>query len=453
MVQQTISSRRQVDRAAGMGTQCVFSKLFSIAALLSSVLVGIIPMSTSASAADYILGPQDKLRIRVFEWRPVTGSAFEWAPLNGEFEISAAGNLSLPIIGIIAAAGRSVEQVSASIGDQLKIRIGLQERPTPSVEVSEYRPFFITGLVSKPGKYSYSPGLTVIQALSMAGGSSGPIDTLSLAVQRESLAGRGDLRTLEVERVSLLARQARLEAILKNQPSVSFPAELVAKANQAVVSRVMREEQALFEIRARTIEAQIDALNQAKILASRQIETLKAKAASLAKQVEMANKELGTVSKMVSQGLTVSSRQFGASQNLSELESRSLDVSLALLKAQQDIAKVDPDITDLRNRSNMSALMDASEVRDRLAANSEKAETVRALLENNQARAPEAANFALDASENAFLTTIERKVDGAVSTQVAGDNEMIAPGDLVRVTRSPMTSSRAGTRDRAVLQN
>lgn len=453
MVQRSITSRRQFTGKDKMGNRCGFSKLSSAVALLSSVLLGMMQAVTPALAADYVLGPQDKLRIRVFEWRPVTGSAFEWAPLNGEFEISAAGNLSLPIIGMIAASGRSVEQVSASIGDQLKIRIGLQERPTPSVEVSEYRPFFITGLVSKPGRYSYIPGLTVIQALSMAGGSSGPIDTLSLSVQRESLTGRGDLRTLEVERVSLLARQARLEAILKNQLSVTFPAELVAKANQAVVARVMREEQALFEIRGRTIEAQIDALNQAKILASRQIETLKAKAASLAKQVEMANKELGTVSKMVSQGLTVSARQFGASQNLSELESRSLDVSLALLKAQQDIAKVDPDITDLRNRSNMSALMDSSEVRDRLAANSEKAETVRALLENNQVRAPEAANFALDANDHAFLTTIEREVGGAVKTLVAGDNEMIEPGDLVRVTRSPVTSSPARTGDRAVLQN
>jgi polysaccharide export outer membrane protein len=452
MLQQTTSNQ-----AGGIDDQracpSVFSKFLKGAVLGLSMVMAMMQAPTLASAADYVLGPQDKLRIRVFEWRPVTGSAFEWAPLNGEFEISAAGNLSLPIIGMIAAAGRSIEQVSLSIGEQLKIRIGLQERPTPSVEVSEYRPFFITGLVSKPGKYSYSPGLTVIQALSMAGGSSGPIDTLSLTVQRESLAGRGDLRTLEVERVSLLARQARLEAILKNQGSVTFPAELLAKANLAVVARVMREEQALFDVRERTMKAQIDALNQTKVLASRQIEALNAKAASLTKQVELANKELGTVSKMVSQGLTVSSRQFGASQNLSELESRSLDVSLALLKAQQDIAKVDPDIADLRNRSNMSTLMDASEVRDRLAANAEKAETVRALLENNQARAPQAADFAPDAGENAFLTTIERSVDGALTTLVSDDNDLIAPGDLLRVTRSPTPDSRAGAPDRTALQN
>lgn len=427
-----------VHTAARRTTYRLPGPLWTLIVALGTVVA--VHIGTPACAAVYTLGAQDKVRIRVFEWRPVTGSAFEWTPLNGEFEISAAGNLSLPIIGTIPAAGLSTEQVSVLIGDQLKTRIGLQERPSPSVEVSEYRPFFVAGLVSRPGKYSYSPGLTVIEALSMAGGSAGASDALFMAVQRDSLMSRGDIRALETERVSLLARQARLDAILKAQTSVTFPIELSEKSNQASIARILREEQALFDIRQRSIASQIEALVQTKVLATRQIEALTAKTASLAKQTELANKELGSVTKMVSQGLTVSSRQFSASQNLADLESRNLDVSLALLKAQQDIAKVDPDISDLRNRDRMSALTEASEIRDRLAANAEKAVTAVALLEHNIARAPEAARLALDTGD-AFVTTVERRIDGAVKIMNVDDNEPIAPGDLLRVSRRPATTA------------
>jgi polysaccharide export outer membrane protein len=92
--------------------------MFFPAALATLALFWVSP----ASAADYILGPQDTLKIRVFEWRPSTGTVFEWVPLTGEFVISAAGNLSLPIIGTVPAAGMTLEQVSQNIGERLQMQ-------------------------------------------------------------------------------------------------------------------------------------------------------------------------------------------------------------------------------------------------------------------------------------------------------------------------------------------
>ncbi len=400
------------------------------AAIMLSAVLG----STGVFAADYILGPQDKLRIRVFEWRPTTGAAIEWAPLTGEFVISAAGNLSLPIIGAVPAAGMTSEQVAESISERLKTQVGMQKRPNASVEVSEYRPFFLTGLVAKPGRYDYSPGLTVIQALSMGGGTFGLTDPNLVGLQREALVARGDLRSLEVERLSLLTRQARLDAITQGQPSISFPPELTARANEPLIDRMMKQERDLFDTRQRSLRTEVDALNQAKLLAANQIEALNSKAASLAKQIEMANKDVGTVSKLISQGLTVSSRELGANQNLAQLESQNLDVALANLKARQDIAKADGDIADVNNRYRVQALTEAADVRDRLAANREKAATTQALLDNVQARAPAAAaSLAIEDSQRSLKTTIDRVVDGNLRIIAVGDNDAVAPGDVIRV--------------------
>ncbi|HEY0122521.1 MAG TPA: polysaccharide biosynthesis/export family protein [Rhizobium sp.] len=434
--------RRAPDTAHPRRRRLSACRLSFLAAIALFQMLGI----SGALADDYVLGPQDRLKIRVFEWRPMAGTAIEWAPLTGEFVISTAGNLSLPIIGTVPAAGMTLEQVAESIGERLKMQVGMQKRPNASVEVAEYRPFFLTGLVTRPGKYSYSPGLTVVQALSMAGGTFGLTDPNLVGLQRDALVARGDLRALEIERFSLLARQARLDAVTQDQTSITFPPELAARASDPTVDRMIREEQDLFDTRQRSLSTEIDALNQAKLLATNQIEALNSKAVSLAKQIELANKDVGTVSKLISQGLTVSSREIGANQNLAQLESQNLDVSLANLKARQDIAKADGDIADVRNRYRVLALTEATEVRDRLAANREKAMTTRALLDNIQARAPAAAaSLAADDSQRTLVTTIDRIVNGTLRTIAVSDNDLVVPGDVIRVEDQKTAPSEQAT--------
>lgn len=399
--------------------------------------------TSAAMAEDYILGPQDVLKIRVFEWRPSTGTAFEWVPLTGDFSISAAGNLSLPIIGTIPAEGKTLEQVSAMIGERLQNQVGLQKRPNAAVEIASYRPFFVTGMVATPGKYNFSPGLTVVQALSMAGGI-GPVDANVISLQRDALSGRGDLRALEAERLELVARQARVDAILANATEVTFPSELTSEQGQPRIAKMMKEERALFDMRARSMETEIDALNRAKLLAVNQIDALKAKSASLAKQIALANKDVGSVNKLVSQGLTVSARQLGANQNLAELESRNLDVSLAILKTQQDMTKVDQDIGDVRNRYRIDTLTEAAQLRDRFASNAEKIATERDLLRNLEVRAPAAmAALEEDKESYGFVTTINRVIDGSVESLIVSDNDPVSPGDVIRVERREQTSPAA----------
>jgi len=391
---------------------------------------------TPARSAEYTLGPQDVLKIRVYEWRPNAGVAFEWIPLTGEFSVSAAGTLSLPIVGTVPVGGKTLDEVSSLIGDQLQKQVGLQKRPNASVEISTYRPFFVSGMVSQPGKYGYVPGLTVIQALSMAGGM-GQSDPAMITLQRDALVSNGDLRQLEVERFGLLARQARVDAFLDENETtaISFPEELTSQSDKPLVARMMRDEQALFDTRTHLMKAELERLSQAKVLATNQLETLRQKDSSLAKQIDMATKDLASINRMVSQGLTVSSRQLGANQGLADLESRGLDVSLAILKAQQDIAKLDQEIADFNRTYRGEALSEAADLRDRLAANAEKAQTARALLTNIGMRAP-AALAALDADgAPGFVTLINRNVGGTMQTLVAGENDPVAPGDIVRVER------------------
>lgn len=149
-------------------------------------------------ATGYTLGPGDKVRIITFGGEQLTG----------EFRVSDSGNIALPLLGSVHAAGETPEGLQQSIASELKAK-HLFEKPELSVEVTQYRPIFILGEVTKPGEYPYEPGMTVLSAVSTAGGFTyrAVTDTASVVrttdgataegtVARQSLVQPGDVITI-----------------------------------------------------------------------------------------------------------------------------------------------------------------------------------------------------------------------------------------------------------------
>jgi protein involved in polysaccharide export with SLBB domain len=82
--------------------------------------------------------------------------------------LSDAATISYPILGEIQLYGKTVSELEALIRDGLKGRYLVN--PQVTVTIIEYRNFFINGQVEKTGSYQYFPGLTVLKAISLAGG-------------------------------------------------------------------------------------------------------------------------------------------------------------------------------------------------------------------------------------------------------------------------------------------
>ena len=89
--------------------------------------------------------------------------------LSGIYDISPAGTLSMPLIGTVRAAGRTRAEVEHEITRLYASGKFLQE-PKITVSVTGYRPFYIFGEVTTPGKYAYTSGLDVLTAVATAGG-------------------------------------------------------------------------------------------------------------------------------------------------------------------------------------------------------------------------------------------------------------------------------------------
>ena len=112
----------------------------------------------AAGMVEYKLGAGDLLRVVVFGHEG----------LSGEFQVKGSGHVSLPLIREVKAVDLTLRQLEQAITDALKPDFLLN--PRVSVEILNYRPFYIIGEVKRPGSYPYVNEMTVVNAIALAGG-------------------------------------------------------------------------------------------------------------------------------------------------------------------------------------------------------------------------------------------------------------------------------------------
>ena len=139
----------------------------------------------SQLVAPYRLDAGDQLRIVVFGQ----------ADLSNTYLVDQAGMISMPLIGTVEARGHTTSDMEAAVAARLKN--GYLRNPDVSVEVDRYRPFFVMGEVGIAGQYAFVPGMTVQQAIAVAGGFSVRADKFTVQVTR-SYGGRVETARLNL---------------------------------------------------------------------------------------------------------------------------------------------------------------------------------------------------------------------------------------------------------------
>ena len=111
-----------------------------------------------AGDGPYRLDSGDRLQLTVFG-QP---------DLSGEFIVRDDGAVAIPLLGAVPARDLTAEQLAGAVTTRLAD--GLLVDPDVTVQVLEYRPFFVLGEVVQPGEYPYQPRLTVLAGVAIAGG-------------------------------------------------------------------------------------------------------------------------------------------------------------------------------------------------------------------------------------------------------------------------------------------
>ncbi len=136
-----------------------------------------IPPGTGPVFVDenYRLGTGDKVKVTVYGEDD----------LSGEFFVDGSGQVQLPLVGQVKAAGLTIHEFVSEVQTMLSTKY-LRD-PKVSAQIENYRPFYIIGEVNKPGEYPYENSLNILGAVALAGGYTYRADDTDVYIRRNGM--------------------------------------------------------------------------------------------------------------------------------------------------------------------------------------------------------------------------------------------------------------------------
>jgi exopolysaccharide production protein ExoF len=396
---------------------------------LLAIVPGITALAAPPGDTGYRLDVGDKLRVKVFEWRSATGDVHEWTPLTGDYDVGADGAISIPLLGSLEASGLTIDQLADAISNQLQSKLGLTIRPQASIDIVQYRPFYILGDVNKPGEYPYRPGLTVLEAISVAGGRYRVNDPALV------LNASGDLHVLRLQYNQLLAQRVRLEAELNDASAMTVPPELQRQQNDPQIAQLIQREQSMFTAHRDAETSEMNALNQLKSLLSSEVASLQQKMSNLDQELSLRKQELNNTTTLVQRGLAIAPREYELRETELETEGRRFDLDTAALRAKEDIGKADQSMVELRNKEHSQIQSELAEVEQKIPETAARIATSSAIVDHESGAAT--ANGADAAVEDPPAICLILRTSDGKAKQIDGDETtQVEPGDTIKVLRA-----------------
>lgn len=402
--------------------------------------------NTGMTGDMYRLGVSDKVRIQVFEWRPARDELFTWTALNQVYSIDPAGTLSLPLIGQVRAAGYTTDELATLISHKLAKRLNLGAVPHATVEVTEFRPIFVTGHVERAGDYPFAPGMTVLQGVSRGGGLYKGGGIHGQRLEREFLTVSGTYDRLLQERERLVVRKARIEAELAHADRIAFPADLRMTRRPYKIeftASLMAKEQSVFELRRKAYDTQVTALNQLQSFLEQEVEMLGKRLETHQIQIDLMKAELSGIEHLTDRGLATQPRLLGLRRNLAQLDGERLRMESERTRARQEVSRVVLSKIEFDNKRANDLTVELQHTEARLQQVVQEASVTEQLLIETRAHAAASPMRLVSSGSGADSVgkaevsyTIARQVRGGVVEIEATETTLLQPGDTIKVTIS-----------------
>lgn len=370
-----------------------------------------------ATAQDsYRLGVSDVVRIKVVEWLAADGGFRDWSAIAGEYVVGPTGQLAVPLLGEVPAGGLSTAELATGVSEGLRQVLALPGAPSVTVEVARFGPVYVTGSVRTPGEYPFSPGLTVIKAMSLAGG-----ERLGdLLTDRDLVSTQGEVQVLRQKQLRLIAKRARLDAELGGLTEIPIPPDLEGIGTAADLVAV---EQAILVADRRKATRQQSTLDDLVALLNTELATLDRKHATVSRQLELARADLDDVKSLADDGLAVNSRVSALEQNVATLEGSLLDIETAMLRARQDISDATRDSVGLADSRRADVTLARQQADAEIAEIALRLTTQQTLL----------GEIGAGVTDAGMALTYSYTIIRGAEEISADEHTAVAPGDVIKV--------------------
>jgi len=387
----------------------------------------------SVDAEDYKLGIADRLKVKVQEW----------PDLNGEYAVTPDGVVSLPLIGNIDVIGLRLNDLTQEISNRLARRSEGAERPLAAAEIVQYRPFSIVGDVQRPGEYPYRPGLTVLQAISLAGGYYRPEVGL-FRLDRDVAVARGDIRTLSIKQTRLIARAARLTAMLAGRSDILLPPEFNEQKDNSVIRAIMESERAALGMANDAVHSERMALDEIKTLYRQEIASLRGQIEALAQEDTTIQQQLKDMRSLSARGLALMPTLFNLERAAAQIANEKMSLQTAIVRAEESITLAEHRLRERDLERDRVNTRDLQQTKEELADVRARLRTAADLLAEAQISAPAEARERLsDEGQRPDFTLIRR--DGETTRELAADETtLVVPNDVIKIPKIPSKAYGTG---------
>ncbi|MGY2047791.1 polysaccharide biosynthesis/export family protein [Methylobacterium sp. JK268] len=392
-------------------------------------------------------------RLRAEEYRLQVGDTLELSvaglALQRRMTIDVDGRISLPLVGEVEAGGRTVSELADYVRREMptkylnvrtaegKDQMTVIEGQEISIYVAEYVPVYVNGDVSRPGDQRFRPGMTVRQAISLAGG----IDVMRFRVDNPGLVTmdfEDELRTKWMDWERFRTRQSFFLRAL-NRPAAAGPAfALKSPLPQAARDQIAR-------IETDQLRAGVDKFDQERAGIEQKIALLDGGIKTLAdlkktddENLKLDSSEASRINDLFSKGTLPANRVADARRLVLLSATSSLQVGVQLENARRDRANAKADLDKLINERNEKLLADLQDATDSLA----KAQSRIDALTQKMVYTSALRSQLLGSGISTPRVKIVRRVTGAPQVTAADLDAILSPGDVVEVRLDIMPTGR-----------
>ena len=348
--------------------------------------------------------------------------------------IAADGETQFPLIGSVNVLGLTVNEATEKLRNEYRQRQMLTD-PKLALHVSTFRPIFVLE-VKTPGSFPFYPGLTVDQAIGLAGGpqtlTSNPSDRIILRARL-----RGEMDGAEVEIVSEALFAARLVAQLRGADKIDLkdvPEIARPYIEHASLKGAIEIEERILKTDLITTESQVQILTQGITETEEELKILSQLEEQQKEVVTMNEKDLDRVTALRKRELNTEADLTRTKTTTSNEKSRLLEIYAEMSNSRRELGKLKLDLAKLK----------ADRETDILVKLQEREVAIKKLESARQSAQEQfflVASIATDENKRnqiSFTYEIRRTQDGTHKSFQASTSTELLPGDVLAVSIAGM---------------
>lgn len=408
-------------------------------AALVTALAFVFTTTATIAHAQYRLKPGDRLEFAV---RSVP-------ELKETVTIDSAGSVLLPLYGSLKVEGETLAALHDRLQASARFKVWRVRTPDgrenmfsilPSevaISIAEYTPVYIRGDVAKPGAQTFRPGLTVRQAIALAGGYElARYRTMNPFIQDADF--QAEFATLKREAAELLARKSRIEAQLANRPQqigkdlehLKLPQEEIATIASAERERARQVDETFQneKIHYQTLQQQV----------GEEIDFLSQQKKQVAAGLEQQNADLKKVRELLDRGLAPVNRVLEEQRAIVLTSDRYFQAAAQLERGKRNIQEVRRAEKRLQEKRRLDLIKELQETQAQL-------DTVVARGVAAQKKLFIIGSFKQDVTDGDAAMRkilIYRKTSGTTAKIAVDEDTNLESGDVVHVTIRPSIADR-----------